>query len=94
MRLPIKATTMNSSPFIPQIGHSPSAVCDGTLSHKGNNLYGCECGGALISAFDVPLSSQSVIAEIIAINRAMNNKSKTLEQTHNEARKIMLGGAR
>nr|WRK65493.1 hypothetical protein MarFTME_448 [Marseillevirus futianmevirus] len=82
---------MSTALYIPQIGHSPSAVCDGSLEHVGNGMYECGCGSVLTSAFNRPRSVNSVISEITAVNRLMNDKSKSLEQTHREAKRIMGG---
>nr|WQM87006.1 hypothetical protein [Marseillevirus cajuinensis] len=82
---------MSTTLYIPRIGHSPSAICDGSLSHVGNQMYECGCGSVLTSAFDRPRTVDSVISEIAAVNRLMNDKSKSLEQTHREAKRIMGG---
>nr|WNL50002.1 hypothetical protein MarFTMF_486 [Marseillevirus sp.] len=82
---------MNSTLYVPQIGHQPSSVCDGSLKHKGNDMYECDCMAVLTSAFGRKRSVDSVLSEIEAVNRAMRDKNKGLEQTHREVRGIMLG---
>lgn len=83
---------MSSALYIPQIGHFPSPACDGSLSNLGNDMHGCACGRVLTSAFNRRRSANSVIAEIVAVNRAMNDRNKSVHQTHDEVRSIMLRG--